>query len=253
MMQYMETFRHARAKLDWANKHIENFNHLIAALPSAYTSSIEMNPETGGEFIRYDLVSREKLFTECALTIGDALHNLRSALDYAWAAAIRAIASSELDNFSKFPIYESADKLKSALDGRKIGTISPTLYDLIISKIRPYDGGDDSLWCIHRLNILDKHRLLIPIIEYASIGGIEVEDERGDINRGGTWGTAQKPPYYVDFKRGSHVKNKGHIALSIDFGDATPLHGMDVSGMFPPFSMAVRNTINVLEFSVNLF
>jgi hypothetical protein len=251
MLQYMQTLHHARAKLDWANKHIENFNRLIATLPSAYTSSIEMNPETGGEFIKYDLVNRDKLFTECALVIGDALHNLRSALDYAWAATIKKIAPAGLDNFSKFPIYESADKLKCALNGRKIGIISPTLYDLIISKIRPYDGGDDSLWCIHRLNILDKHRLLIPIIEYASIGGIEVEDERGDVSSGGTWGTAQKPPYYVDFKRGNHVKNKGHIALSIDFGEDTPLHGMDVSSMFHPFSMVVLNTINLLEFSLD--
>jgi hypothetical protein len=247
----METFHHARAKLDWANKHIENFNRLITSLPSAYLSSIVVNPETGGESIKYDLVNRDKLFTECALTIGDALHNLKSALDYAWAYTIKKIYPSGLDNFSKFPIYESADKLKSALHGRNIDIISPTLFDLIISKIQPYNGGDDTLWCIHRLNILDKHQLLIPIIEYASIGGIEVEDERGDIHSRHTWGTAQKPPYYVDFKRGIHVKNKGNLALSIDFGENTPLHGMDISDMFHPFSMVVLNTINVLESSLD--
>lgn len=247
------SFQQARAKLEWANKHIKKFDVIIASLPKAYSSSIELNPETGCESIKYDLTDREKIFTEYALMIGDVLHNLKSALDYTWAATIKEVAPAALDNFTRFPFRDSVDELKNTLIGRKIDTISPELFDLVVSEIQPYGGGNDSLWSIHRLNILDKHKLLIPIVEYASIADIEVEDERGNVKKGGTWGTPTKPPYFVNFERGIHVRDKGHLALSIDFGEDTPLPGMDVSSMFYPFSMTVLNTINVFEFSLRSF
>ena len=31
--------------------------------------------------------------------------------------------------------------------------------------VKAYKGGNDDLWALHELNILDKHRLLLPVYE----------------------------------------------------------------------------------------
>lgn len=35
--------------------------------------------------------------------------------------------------------------------------------------VKAYKGGNDDLWALHELNILDKHRLLLPVIQVTSI------------------------------------------------------------------------------------
>jgi len=138
--------------------------------------------------------------------------------------------------------------VEAALRGVKIDSAAPALFDLALNQIKPYAGGNDSIWSIHVLDIDDKHRLLLPVIEFVSIQGIEVEDEHGKVVQGGTWGTDQTPPYYVPIEKGWHLKNKGKVAFSVLFGvGETTLQFTDIRDMLWTFSIHVLQIVQSLE------
>jgi hypothetical protein len=137
--------------------------------------------------------------------------------------------------------------MEGALRGIKIDRSAPALFARIVNDIKPYDGGNDSIWSIHVLDVDDKHRLLLPIIEFASIQGIEVEHESGKILPGSTWGTSEKPPYYVPIEVGWHVKNKGKVSFSVLFDEGPRFQFSDIRDMLHTFSIQVFNVVQLLE------
>jgi hypothetical protein len=43
----------------------------------------------------------------------------------------------------------------------------------LIKKLKPYQGGNNTLWRVHRLDIVDKHRLLVPVAAVHTKTGIQ--------------------------------------------------------------------------------
>ncbi|HWZ44300.1 MAG TPA: hypothetical protein VNW97_12550 [Candidatus Saccharimonadales bacterium] len=236
----------SRLKIERANKHIADIRARIHALPDFYTATIEINPQTGNEVIKHDLSDRT-VITDVALMIGDAVHNLKCALDYAWAQTINRLVPTAVSKFSKFPVRSSKDELESALKGREIDIAAPQLFKLVVFDIKAYAGGNDSIWCLHQLNILDKHRLLLPVVTFGAIEGIELENEHEEIVRGGTWGTTQQTPYYVPVQSGWQIKNKGHVSVAVVFEEGTPVQGMEVADMLSTFAINVLSVTQLLE------
>jgi hypothetical protein len=117
----------------------------------------------------------------------------------------------------------------------------------MMSGIKSYRGGNDTIWAIHKLDILDKHRLLVPLVNIASIEGMELEDERDNIHRGGTWGTPQPPPFYVPLQVGWNIKKHGKVTLDILFDKRTPLHGEEVLEMLLTSSIRIFICVQLLE------
>jgi hypothetical protein len=119
------------------------------------------------------------------LLIGDALHNLRSALDalaYALALAFTNPLPKEIANSSEFPIFGDEDwegtpnvgsnlfhqttKKGNPAPGSglfKIRGCDPRVQT-IIEGLQPYKRGKDfrthPLWIMHELDRINKHRLL---------------------------------------------------------------------------------------------
>src|SRR5690606_22121211 len=98
---------------------------------------------------------------------GDALHNLRSALDVMWFAIRHPGGPDWSDRKTQFPICEGANSFVKALEGIEKTFPKPAVD--ILNNVKPYKGGNDGLWLLSRLNNIDKHNTLIPV--YSSIGG----------------------------------------------------------------------------------
>jgi hypothetical protein len=242
-----DAFHSARCKIDWAKQHISEVEAIVSALPNNALATVEINPHRGNEVLKHDLRDRDKIINEIALMLGDAIHNLHCALDHAWMSVLSQLSPASINNQTKFPIFPVRDKVEAALRGVKIDSTAPALFDLVLGQIKPYDGGNESIWSIHTLDIDDKHRLLLPIIEYASIHGIEVEDEQGKVVKGGTWGTSEKPPYYVPIPLGWHFKEKGNVAFSVLFDEGPTFQFADIRDMLWTFAIQVLNVIQALE------
>ncbi len=116
--------------------------------------------EQGNGDLSYVVRVRAQPPVNWPLLIGDAIHNARSGLDHlAWALVERAGGNPGDHTF--FPIADKREgygaKLRTALKGA-----NQKDRDLVRS-LEPWQGGDDDLWRLHRLDIVDKHRLVIPV------------------------------------------------------------------------------------------
>ncbi len=247
-----DTFESARLKIDRAKKHIAELETIISALPNNSVATIEINPDGGNEVLKHDIRDRDKIISTIALVLGDAVHNLHCALDHAWMSVLTKLCPASINNQTKFPIFPVRDKVEAALRGIKIDSSAPVLFDLVLNQMKPYAGGNESIWSIHSLDIDDKHRLLLPIIEYASIHGIEVENERGGVTKGGTWGTSQKPPYYVPIPVGRHFKEKGTVAIAVLFDEGPTFQFADIRDMLWAFAIQVIGVVQSLENAILL-
>jgi hypothetical protein len=168
----------ARAKIERAKKHICDLDGERSTFLNLnpYRATPEYYPEYNAT--AYYLDNFAPVPEAIPLIAGDAAHNLRSALDHLACALIKRVGN-EPTAHTYFPVCESSQKYKSE-SARKVEGISLADKEAI-DLIKPYGGGNDSLWGLHRLDIIDKHKLLItPVVCVNQIGyGIsQMEVER---------------------------------------------------------------------------
>ncbi len=148
-------------KIRWANKHIENLQTSLDAIGSQpYPVTVKRDPETRERV--YYATKVPEIPSDFALSAGDILYNLRSALDHLACALVLANGGT-ITNSTEFPIVENApktDRDKARIAG-KVQGMRQEAKDYILS-IQPYRGNSTSaLARLHKLNIRDKHRLLL--------------------------------------------------------------------------------------------
>jgi hypothetical protein len=97
------------------------------------------------------------------LIAGDAIQNLMSALDH---LAYQLVCKDTADNPPKpgniyFPIADDRAKYDRKKQDKMQGAPPTTIAE--IDALQPYRGGDNALWSLHRLNNIEKHRLLLTV------------------------------------------------------------------------------------------
>jgi len=149
-------------KIEWAYKRINELDGVIADFLSPklkpYTIGVKINPQTREKIYYAERVSA--IPTDVPLLAGDAIQNLRSALDYLACSLVRANGGTVSER-TGFPIFKNVptSKLNKAAFAGKIEGMRNEAKD-IIRATKPYKGGNDALWRIHRLNVIDKHQML---------------------------------------------------------------------------------------------
>jgi hypothetical protein len=96
-----------------------------------------------------------------SILTGDAIQNLRTALDYLAYSLVIANKADPTDDTS-FPILRGdvgSKFYKATFEGKVKGM----RYEAIekIKSLNPYKGGHDTLYSLHALNNREKHRLLL--------------------------------------------------------------------------------------------
>jgi len=112
---------------------------------------------------KYYLAAVNDFPLEFPLIIGDAVHNLRSALDHS-AHLLVTVGRGSPGPFPHvcFPIFENGSKYKAGLLGRVRGMRQDAID--AIDATEPYGGGNgETLYHLHCLNNIDKHRLLVTV------------------------------------------------------------------------------------------
>jgi hypothetical protein len=148
-----------RAKVERAKKHILEFESAKTAFLNAESHRVRpyKNPKTGEWQSRVESVST--IPPELPAIAGDAIHNLRSALDHLAHQLILANGRSPTIH-SGFPILNTANN--KAEFRRKVKGMSRAAVKAI-RLFKPYKRGNRSLWTLHRLDIADKHHLLLAV------------------------------------------------------------------------------------------
>jgi hypothetical protein len=149
----------AKAALDWANTQIpllqQSFIEWVRANP--YHVTKEPHLDGGGDAaVVYD----QPFPLTFNAWVGAIINSLRSSLDLIAAAlATRNGANPSAD--THFPIFRCLHDFIDPLTGIESKKWLSKSEVATIKSFKPYDGGDDSLWPLHRLDVLRKHQRLI--------------------------------------------------------------------------------------------
>lgn len=161
-----------RLKIQRAYAHLAELQEAIetALDSSGERFSNEFDPETKQQVYRAH--GLPEIDPKWSLMVGDVLHNLRSALDHlAWQLVI--LDKGTPCRQTQFPVRETPFSKKGDLTTTQL---SPPIKDpkilAALEECQPYRGADgepaildrNQLWWLHRLNIIDKHRLLLVVV-----------------------------------------------------------------------------------------
>lgn len=171
-------------KLDRANEHIETFRLNLEAFlegdpaPFDFRTEEPSSPDKSGEYVLYAIV-REPPPREFALVIGDAIQNMRIALEY--LAYELSSPKARKNGSTAFPIYEDATKFNPS----GIASVKGNERALI-ERVQPYAASkipsNDPLAILRKLSNLDKHQLLVPMIAAVRLDESWVASDNADIN-----------------------------------------------------------------------
>lgn len=151
-----------RLKVKRARQHTKALEELSASLIKNRPFSVvaEPHPESADH---WQCVMREcqPMPEEVPLLLGDAIHNLRTALDLLAGDLVRANGADPSGVY--FPFCDDPDYLDQMIKRRNMDRAAPDVVDILRS-MKPYKGGNKALRALHDLDIADKHKLLIPAL-----------------------------------------------------------------------------------------
>jgi hypothetical protein len=153
-----ERLQGPREKVARAKEHVNDLNTKIAEFLASnpYAVVREVETETGDHVWRIKV--REQPPQRLATIAGDAVHNLRSALDLLVGQLVEANGNTP-GKGTMFPIGGSQTEYESARGQRYIKGVSGAAQKAI-DALKPYEGGNEALWRLHRLDANDKHQRL---------------------------------------------------------------------------------------------
>jgi hypothetical protein len=169
----VDRVRGVRLKIERAKKHIQDLDLAIRAFCNSedtYTLAPKDYPEIAHVGLQIDYV--RPIPGDIGLGIGDAVHNLRSSLDHlAWQLVEAGGGTPNKDTY--FPICQSEQQYASAIGKGEIGKMRIGTHK-ILEAVQPYTTHDDTLWHIHDLDRVDKHRLILTVVGVMKSWGVRL-------------------------------------------------------------------------------
>ncbi len=162
-----DRFESALEKIERARKHIDDLHAEVEAFWSTdhcQIGEVEYESSVSSSTVKYQITRVDSLPNNIPLMVGDAAHNIRSALDH---FAFAAVPTPNED--TAFPIWRKRNVAKPTgiqwqdkVDHQLKGA-SPRLLQAV-KELEPWaTGKEHHLWAIHELDRVDKHRLLISL------------------------------------------------------------------------------------------
>lgn len=153
-----------RLKVKRADKHIDDLKSALRPFldSNPYKVTAKRNADT--RRLIYYVASVEPVPVCIPAISGDILTSLRSALDHL-AQQLYLVGTGNTQGYrdkTSFPISPSAKDFESGLT-RKVEGMRQDAIDAIRA-LQPYAGGNGAdLWTLHRLNNIDKHRMIVTV------------------------------------------------------------------------------------------
>jgi hypothetical protein len=240
------SFNDSRLKIKRANQHIRELNDVLNTYMRSdfYSLAVELDAETGEEFLCFRTI--KQMPESVPLIIGDAVHNLRTALDYLPCQIVRQAGGRT--GYVKFPFRDTREELVAAVNGGEIKRAGTSVIATIIDEIKPYrQGGNGALCALHDLDITDKHFLLVPTMGIAALNYVDLEF--GSVRMPFTimmveeglkirW--AQIPGYPIK------VNYKGEPSFKINFREGQPFQFEPVIPTLHQLSQLVSGCVDAI-------
>ena len=151
----------SRLKTDRARKHLAELRGKLEAFFATDPYKIAATRDSVSRRPTYYVESVRDTPIAVSVVAGDVLHELKCALDHlAYQLYLVGSGRSSGARHVYFPVSDDAARYKSESRRKTEGMKRQAIAAL--AELEPYEGGKGSiLWRLHRLNNIDKHRLLI--------------------------------------------------------------------------------------------
>lgn len=255
-----ERFFQASLKYGRAHKHINELQYAWAAyLQTNFCRLSIETDESGGNSIR---VVSDPLPADILLTLGDAIHNLKSALDF----AISEVLGHQNTRIT-FPMSETREELETsfASGGREgcaacgrgsqkgrnaaVENAAPGIGKFILNEIKPYKSAGGFLWELNKLDTRDKHRLLTAVAVPQVLRGVHIVDDNNNSIRLSesrvSPGGVVRAVYLGG--GGAKVQNYGSAEASIFFHEIGVIERQPVFPTLLNMAEAVAQTLSSLD------
>ncbi len=158
MSEIDELLKPARLKIARAKYHVDDLLREIDSylVGKPYVLAVRNDPKAGQNC--YFIKTKKPIPDIIPLIIGDAIHNLRSALDLTVYPMVSN--KTKVTQSIQFPWASSFEKLDSTIKSRQMVLAGPKVVDAIKS-LNPYKGGDKAIEAVHLMDIIDKHHLIL--------------------------------------------------------------------------------------------
>ena len=171
-------FESAKLKVQRAKHHIVDLkiasNAFVESHP--HTLSIGSDPNTGEMTV--EVRFREQIPSRLSLILGDAIHNLRTALDHATWELI-GIDGGTQDRWLAFPFGNNQRDYETTCNGIK--TPRDDTKKFFIGLAAYLGGGRQEIYGLHLLDNADKHTVLTPTLGVTSIHQMKVVNPDGAV------------------------------------------------------------------------
>lgn len=263
MLDPSAPFFQAYAKLKWADKHLHETHAIWEGFLESDFCSVVIEKEVRENGVEIDglVVKTIRSFPiELVLTLGDAIHSMRCALDYAiseilhWKNTRITFPMDEtrenlVASFATEPAQTGA-RTKGKGRNASIEQMVPEIGRFIVDTIRPYKGGNDALWALGKIDNTDKHRLLTPIFVPQTVENINMRDNHGNqlidcsavIENSGACRLIA-----MNASQGMKIESYGKATAEIFFNEAGIVEGQPLFPVLIQMRRAVGQTLESLS------
>jgi hypothetical protein len=238
-----------KSKIERANSHIGD---LVAADKAFFeTKPYALFKETNAEGTEdtYKLRFTNPALAQISAIVGDVIHNLRSALDLACCLAVKNGQSDTGGTY--FPFGRSKHVFEFPDTQLKIKKLSPEAAALVRG-LEPYQGGNDLLWSLHELDIIDKHRALVSVTAVRGgdiIGNTRITGLREGLNfvEIPQWSPFDEEIAYLRLPAGAKVNGDLKLPLTMVFREPDPVKGKQVIGTLRQLASLAQSILLIVE------
>lgn len=158
--QKAKLLRDPLLKIERAKQHINDLNGKVAEFlsHSPFQLRIRQSSNPPQRFIFFQ--NNRRIPDEFSLIVGDAVHNLRTALDQLCFGIVGSKAKST--NSVGFPFAKDAERLESTIATRQMN-IAPKEVVNEIHALQPYPSGNKYLHAVHDFDNRDKHHAILTV------------------------------------------------------------------------------------------
>jgi hypothetical protein len=158
-------FEAPKLKIERARAHIEELDATINAYLAGNPCALVVEPFPGPAYMKshaWIARIRKPIPLTSSVIIGDAVHNLRTALDLLICDLARINSKSYKKVY--FPFCEKPSDLSAVMENMHLPSRCGKDVASAIRLMEPYKGGITLLRTIHDMDIADKHQSLIPVL-----------------------------------------------------------------------------------------
>jgi hypothetical protein len=150
----------AHSCIDWALSQIQTLQNRLKAWHSQrpYHVAQEIDAQTGDHLIVAHLM--RPLDPIVPVEVGLIINAIRTALDLLTAALARRNGQNPSAD-THFPVFASDQCMIDPLTGIEGKKWLSTRERAVIKALKPYPGGDDTIWPLHQLDVRRKHYRLV--------------------------------------------------------------------------------------------